>query len=315
MVSTSLQIKRASVIYFSLAMTLTFYHAQKINRQFWPSRSEFHQSIISGNFKSPYQYRVLAPWLAEAGGWVLEKTLRLPPGKPSVLARESVYILQRFIATWMLLIFFHLYLESWFTSEVAFSGTLILGILHLYTFHRYFYQPSSALNILFLTIAAWLILRGHSGWLYPLIIVGTLARETCGLLVPLYLAHGWPKKKCLMHATGLFLVWLIVQSLLRVFFGFRPSFEDVITFHDQIRWASWPLFLFGLFWFIPLVHYKNLPSFLRRAILMFVPPLLIANFLFGKIIETRLFLDLAIVFIPGTFFGLLQLDKYPTDDA
>lgn len=38
---------------------------------------------------------------------------------------------------------------------------------------------------------------------------------------------------------------------------------------------------------------------------LFAMPLLLANFIFGKVEETRLFLDLAIVLIPSTLFVLL----------
>lgn len=73
-----------SVIYLSFALTLTFYHAQTIERKFWQARKEFHEGIVGGQFYAPYQYRVGAIWLAEAGGWIAEKTLGLAPGKPDV---------------------------------------------------------------------------------------------------------------------------------------------------------------------------------------------------------------------------------------
>ena len=300
-----LTLKQAGVIYLSLAIMLTFYHAQTIDRRFWVERSEFHQGIIQGDFKSPYQYRILAPWLAEAGGWVVERTLGLEKGKKTAMAREVFYALQRVIAVFLLFIFFHLFLRKWFSPEMAFAGTLLLASLHLYTYRSYYYQPDSPLNILFLTIALYLFTRGeYKGWLYTLTIFGSLNRETFGLIVPLHLAYFGFKKETLKHTAGLFLTWLTVQVLLRGMFGIRPPFPDVRTITDNLRESSWAIFLFSLMWLIPLIYFKRLPLFFRRAILLFAPPLILANFLFGKVEETRLFLDLAIVIIPSTLIAL-----------
>ncbi len=302
----SITLKSVSVIYFSFALMLTFYHAQTIERRFWVERSEFHRGIINGDFKSPYQYRIGSAYLAEAGGWIVEKTLGLTSEKQTAAAREIFYVLERLFATFLLFIFFDLYLRKWFSAEIALSGTLMLAGIHLYTFHSYFYQPCSPLNTLFLTIALWLFTRGEfKGWLYLLTIIGSLTRETFGLIVPLHLAYFGFKKETLRHTFGLFAAWLFTQLLLRAAFGFRPSFPDrswIFNFYE----IGWAIFLFSLMWLMPLTAYTRLPLFFRRAIVMFMPPLILANFLFGKVEESRLFLDLAVVLIPSTLFALFN---------
>src|SRR6478672_13425613 len=110
MIQGSITLKRAIMIYVSLTLTLTFYHTENIDRPFWFQISEFHQGIIKGDFKSPYQYRIIAPIVAETGGRLLVKVLGLPEGKPAVAAHELFYVLQRFMATLLLFIFFHMYL-------------------------------------------------------------------------------------------------------------------------------------------------------------------------------------------------------------
>ncbi|MBI5648948.1 MAG: hypothetical protein HZC40_00625 [Chloroflexi bacterium] len=297
-----------SVIYLSFALTLTFYHMETIERNFWQPRQEFHEGIIGGQFYAPYQYRVAATWLAEAGGWLVEKTLGLAPGKPAYLAREAMYILQRLIATWLLLVAFHLYLETWFTPELAFSGTLILAGLHTYTYHSYFYQPDSVINLLHLTIGALWIVRGATTRLYPLMFIASFVRETSGLLIAIFLAHRWRTHKGFLHALGLFAVWLAVQLILRGMFGVRPFFPSR-PFSIQIENLGWPLFLFAIFWIVPILRFKTLPPFLARLLVFMTPPLIVANFLFGKVEETRLFLDLAIVLIPATLIGMFGAQK------
>lgn len=311
---TNITLKKLAIIYFSLAVTFTFYHAQTINRRFWDQRSEFHQGIIHGDFKSPYQYRILTPLVAEAGGWIVEKTFGLSSPKSKAGAREVFYVLQRLIATFLLFIFFHLYLRTWFSTELAFGGTLILAGLHVYTYNSYFYQPDSAPNILFLTIAAYLFRRGeYKGRLYPLTVLGSLTRETFGLIVPLHLAYFGFKKETLKHTVGLFATWLSVQLLLRAVFGLQPPFPSRPAIINLYQ-IGWPIFLFSLMWLIPLIYYKRLPAFFRRAIILVIPPLIIANFLFGKLEESRLFLELAIVLIPATLIALFASSEEDSDD-
>lgn len=300
---SSLRLKTAALIYLSFALTLSFYHFQTIDYPFLPEKKEFHQGVIRGDFNAPYQYRILSPWLAELPSIIVEKTIGVPDGKQAK-TREFFYLLQRVVATFLLFIFFHLYLERWFTSEIAFSGTLILAGLHVFTYRSYFYQPDSPLHLLFLTIGAYLMSKGeYKGRLYPLTIIGSLTRETFGLIVPLHLACFGFKKQTLKHSIGLFIVWLAVQLSLRGLFGVRPPFEGrplVNNFHESV----WPLFLFSLMWFIPLIYFRRLPIVFRRMMLLFAPPLIAANFMFGKVEETRLFLDLAIVIIPASLFAL-----------
>lgn len=301
---SNIGLRGAAVVYFSFALTLSFYHLQTINRPFWIDRSEFHQGVINGDFKSPYQYRILAPWLVELPSIVVERAVGVAPGKHAAMVREGFYVLQRLVAVFLLLVVFHLYLRTWFSSGLSFAGTLIVAGLQLFTYRSYFFQPDSPLNFLFLTTGAWLMARGEfKGILYPLTVVGTLTRETFGLIVPLHLAFYGRKR--LRHSIGLFFVWFGVQLLLRVVFGMRPSFPDRPLMNNVYE-AWWPLFLYAALWLVPLLYIGRLPLFLRRMLLLFPLPLITANVLFGKVEETRLFLELAIVLIPAVLFALTE---------
>ena len=309
-----LQFSRVLFIYFSLALTLTSYHTFHINRVSYNERSEYHQNIVAGEAKSPYQYRVLAPFLAEAGGFAMENLLDLSSGRPSVLAREVFYIALRFVATLITLVFFHKYLMTWLSSDIALSGTILLAGLHLYTFRQYFYQPSSSLYLMFLTVGTYLIVRGSTAWIYPLIFLASLSRETGGILVALYIAYHWPlTRRSLLNVAGIFSSWLSAQIILRLVF---PNADSVLTrpIHENFYYYNlfWPIFLFGVFWLIPLIRYRSLPPFLRRALLLVLPPVILVNFMWGKVEESRLFLDLAIVLIPSTFFVLCEAEPEAT---
>jgi hypothetical protein len=297
-------LRRASPIYLSLALMLTFLHARTVDLKFGPRRSAFHRGIMQGTFNSPYQYRILSPALAEAGGWIVEKTLGVPEGDRPI-TREVAYITQRLVATFLLFVFFHLFLLTWFSSELALAGTAILAALHPLSYLNYYFQPDSPLNILFLTIGAWLIVQHRSmPWLLALTLIGSFNRETFGMIVALYLACHGLNRKSLKHASWLLLTWAAVLLILRAMFGFRPSFPADEAPLANMHYLHWPLVLFSLMWLIPFIHYKRLPPFLRRGLVLFVPPLVMANFAFGEVQETRLFLDLAIVLIPATLYGL-----------
>jgi hypothetical protein len=301
------------IVYVSLALTLTSYHTLQINRVYKVQRSEFHQDIITGEAKSPYQYRVVAPFLTEAGGLALEKLLGLSSEREAMLAREVFYSALRFIATLITLVAFHRYLMVWLSSEIAFGGTILLAGLHLYTFRQYFYQPSSFLYLMFLTVGTYLIVSGATAWLYPLIFVASLSRETSGILVAVYLAYNWPlTRNRIFNLLGLFATWLSAQVILRLAY---ENVESVLTrplyYNFYYRNLFWPVFLFGIFWLVPLIGYRHLPPFLRRAILLVSPPLILVNFIWGKVEESRLFLELAIVLIPSTLFVLCE----PESDA
>lgn len=298
-------IGRSSIIYLALALMVSFYHFETINLPFATQRAEFHQGIIRGDFKSPYQYRVVAPWLVEVPSQMVDRVIDTSRGNRAILVREIFYALQRAVAVFVLFAVFHLLLLTWFRPDIAFAGTLLFAGLHLFTYRSYYFQPSSPLNLLFLTIGAWLMARGEfKGWLYPLTIIGSLTRETFGLIVPIHLSFFGLKRTTLKHTIGLFAVWAAVQIALRGIFGMRPSFPLrplSVNFHE----VFWPFFLFSLLWVIPLVGFRRLPSELRSMLLLFALPLVLVNFIFGKVEETRLFLDLAIVLIPSTLLVLL----------
>ena len=303
---TSVSLKKVWPIYFSIALMFTFYHLQTIDRPFWIERSELHQSIIQGEAKSPYQYRVVSPMIAEAGGLIVEKAFSLTDKKQQAIAREIFYSGERLISVFLLFVFFHLLLQAYFPSEIAFAGTLLLGALHIYTYHSYYYQPDSPINLMFLALAMLLMVKkGPGGWLYPLMIVGALTRETFGIVVALHLAYFGLNRRTIKHSLGLFACWLATQLMLHIAYGQHPSYEGR-PMSINIAEIPWPIFLYGLMWLIPIFGFRKIPQFFQRSLLLYVPPLIAADFLFGKVEETRLFLDLALIIIPSTLFVLLR---------
>jgi hypothetical protein len=136
----------------------------------------------------------------------------------------------------------------------------------------------------------------------------------------MYFAQNFPHKKGYIHSIGLFLTWLATQISLRAVFGMRPTMTGRVfpnTPLEQLVNIDWPVFLFALFWIIPLARYRKLPQFLRISLILVCIPLLIANFLFGEFEEPRQFLDFAIFLIPATLiaiFGSKTQDNLSTEN-
>jgi hypothetical protein len=183
----------------------------------------------------------------------------------------------------------------------------MLASLHVYTYRSYYYQPDSPLDLLFLTMAAYLIRSGAPApWLHLLAALGSLNRETFGIVAALQLVHGGFGWASFRRACALGLIWLSVQALLRLWFGMRPSFPYERSLLENVSEAHWSLFLFALLWVVPLAGYRRVPVGLRWGLPLFVVPLVLSNVLFGKLEETRLFLPLGIVLIPSTLLVLVE---------
>ena len=120
-----ISIGRSSIIYLSLALMLSFYHFETINLPFATQRAEFHQGIIRGDFKAPYQYRVLAPWLVELPALVVASVIDTSSGNRASLVREVFYSLQRVVALFLLFVVFHLFLLTKSSVNARFSLILL----------------------------------------------------------------------------------------------------------------------------------------------------------------------------------------------
>ncbi len=297
----------ACVVYCSLAGSFTFAHTQTLSRPFTLEREAFHTSILTGNAHRPYQYRVLAPFTVELLTAPAVAAFSLQGTRHERLLHETGYALLRLTTVFLFLVFFHLFLRNWFSDELALAGTLLYGALYFFTMHRYYYQPSSGVNLMMLALFCHWLMRGvRASRLALLAAVASLARETSGIVAALYLAKHGVNKKSLTGVLPIVGAWVAVQVSLRLVFGLAPGFEITRRLADNLQpgVVVWPAFLFLLLWGIPFAGYRRLPPFFQRAIYLLVPSIVIANLFFGEVEETRLFLDLGLVLIPASFLVL-----------
>src|SRR5690606_20120874 len=128
--------------------------------------------IIDGEGRQPWAYRVLTPYAVEYTAQAIS-----PPLERGV-ALETAYVAWRGLATFAFLCLFHLWLCVWVEPTWAVAGTLLAGALHPASYQFYWFQPDSPPDLVVWTLAALLTVWKRDRWLAPLVVVGTLNRET-----------------------------------------------------------------------------------------------------------------------------------------
>ena len=276
-----------------------------------PSRLEsWHQEMISGRAPAPNQYRILVPWMAEGlsrviPGWMAD--LACPP-IPSQYLIASYWVI-RALCLWLSLLVMDRYLREWFSPGAAAGGALCLGALVPFTYYGVV-QESDLLNLLVFVAAFWALARGKDGWLFPLVLVGTLNRETAAMIPAVYLLARWREKPPLtvMVRTALLAAcWAAVYGGLLLHYGRRGYYTEPFTLPANLgSWlpTAFVLLMFGVMWVLPWVALKHKPPTLLRRTTWLVPLFVLLQYLVGVVQEVRLFLPLAPIVLPLSWWVL-----------
>ncbi len=320
---TTLRSPALVAVYLGLSLLLVQVHAFTVNMVRAPRyRVERHAEILAGSGKSPYVYRILVPRLTEATR-PLVKALGIDNPKQNL---EWSYLLWRWVFTFGLLLLFHLWLESWVEPPWVVGGVFLLAALHPPSYLFYWYQPASALDLLLWTAAAVISMsgRGHN-WLFPLMLLGGLNRETAVFIPLIYLALRLgrePTGRLLLRTFALETVWLATFVGLRLMIGVKePKVTPLQVLQENLTHPSWfvyALSFFGVLWLFPLLDWRRLPKELKRLALALTPYLGL-QIVFGRIREVRLILPLALVLIPIALqalrLRLLELGPTPSKSS
>lgn len=266
-----------------------------------PKRITAHNDIVSGGL-APYRYRVLVPYLVEAG--IQSLTIRLDYATAFLL----VYAVYFFAAIAALLISLYVYLKIWLGDNVALVGCLFAAATLTAGF-RYFY-PYSFLEAALFTIALNLIYHRKDVWLIPLVIIASLTRETAIFIVISCIAHN---RKVSPVAMALSAIWLAVFFGLRCWLGDAPRSVTVAEIWGEnssprgiYEGAINGLVFFGVLWFATIAHVRQSPPYLKSMAL--VGLLYLATVLaFGRWEETRLLMLLYPIVLP---LSLRSLNPY-----
>jgi len=266
----------------------------------------WHLEMILGQAPAPNQYRPLTPWLAE---W-----LRLVLPSQNVF---TAYVLLRGISTGLGLYFFDRYMRVWFTRPAAAGGALALAAIIPFTYFRVV-QESDPINLLVFILAFWAMAVERDVLLFPLVLLGTLNRETTALIPALYFVARIgrrPAREVGARTAGLAACWVAVYGGLRLLYGSRGYYCDVIMWGRNI--ASWQptlqvLLLFGAMWVLAVIGARRAPTLLRRS-LWLLPPYLALHYVVAMVNEVRLFLPYAPVIIPLSWLVLFPEGLRPEE--
>jgi len=265
------------------------------------SLGDWHAGMISATAPAPNQYRPLVPWLAEMLRGLL-------PGHNLVTA----YSVLRALVTGSTLYLFDRYMQSWFAPPVAAGGALALAAILPFTY-QHVVQESDPINLLAFILAFWAMARGRDLLLIPVVLFGTLNRETTAMLPAIYLIGNLgvkPFREVARRTALLGFCWCLIYGGLRLFYGHRSYYSDVIMWKSNL--ISWypsraVFLLFGMMWVLSLFGARSGPVLLRRTLLL-LPFYVALHYVIALVNEVRLFLPWAPVVIPLAWFAL-----YPTD--
>jgi hypothetical protein len=297
-------------LYLGLALLLVQLHGEWINAG--PkagSRANRHEQIISGQGEAPWVYRAVVPWAAELVAGAVELT-----GYPERRSVELAYLFWRWVFTFGLFLLFHRYLGHWVPPPWPLLGTLLLAGLHGPSYAHYWFQPASSLDLMLWALAAVLSLEARWVWLLPVVLLGSLNRETAVFIVLIHGALCWgrvPLRSLLGRMVALGLCWALPFALLRLWIGSagwahgsNPLGMLAANFGHG-GWLFYALCFWGVLWLLPLLRWRSLPARLKALLLVMIP-YLVLQLLFGRIREVRLLLPMALAFVPVLLLALRE---------
>mgnify|MGYP001113163627 CR=1 FL=1 len=212
--------------------------------------------------------------------------------------------------TFALLLLFDSWLRCWFEPVWALAGTVLLAALHPLSHLGYWYQPASCADLVLWVLAALLSVRGRFGALYPLVVIGSLNRETAVFAVLIHVALRLgrePIRELMLRALRLTVCWAVPFVLLRLVIGLKPWEVDLVSvlrsnFVGPGRMAA--LVFLGPLLMLSSTSWRKRPLPLRRLAAMLTITYLPLQVVFGRLLELRLLLPLSLAYIPLAFMAL-----------
>ena len=277
-----------SLILLSCSFVLAYNYYYVVEKPLLDQRINLHYQILQACAPSPYQYRILIPYISEG----LTNLFMIFFSKRYAFVLS--YVILNISGIFLLLWTSYRLLTIWFRKEYSLIGVLFIASVLPLTFFEHWYQPWSFWEAVFYTLALLLIVKGHKWWLAVVVFIASLNRETSILILPAFLftrvignnflqVKEWNKNNFIWLILYTFL-WSVVFIGLRIL---RPAEAEVESlaqiFSNNINFSNilkallnWALFI-GFFWILALFGYHKAPNFLRRVVwvLLFHFPLIL----------------------------------------
>ncbi|RJP53221.1 MAG: hypothetical protein C4586_01820 [Anaerolineaceae bacterium] len=294
--------------------------------------------LAYGRAITPFQYRILVPWLAR----VFEPYLEL---LPFIDHLNGIRTLFEFASVFSILAFLFYFSPTLITEEILTPfkrntigwlsvWLLIFTLPFLYIIPKQaYYYPSDIPGILF-TMLGLIFLRQKKWWLYyPVFILGVFNRETICFLTLTYVLTNWktePRNKLFLHILAQILLWVGIKTFLWWFFYkntgesiwyadifglFKNSWQFNLNILSNPMAYSDIVSVYGYLW-IPLIAlWKFIPDRWLRSAILTVPLFHLVMLIPGEINETRIFGEMLPLVILGVVAGITtgEFSKYILD--
>ncbi|MBD3272585.1 MAG: hypothetical protein GF384_08640 [Elusimicrobia bacterium] len=302
----SISLRWCLLVYLCLTGVNLIIHNRMIDSQppYLAKRQELHDQVLNNEAPAPIQYRIMAYYSAEL-------FQRMGFGF------QNSYLLFRGITIFLAAIMFHLFLSRYFPINYCFMGVLyLLGVMPM-TFINYYMQESDAANLFFF-LGSFLIIRSRKdAYLFPLIIVAMLNRETPVLIPLIWLFFRWDELKLTQVLIRFFALLATAFGTyvgLRFIYGHHESYSEF--FYLLFNLSSFNSYLYFAILFAPFIvlAYRNRnekPKFFRRA-LLFVPFFLIFHLTIPIFQESRLLLPLIPIILSAGLCHWYRPDEQDT---
>lgn len=304
-------IKMSSSILIVVAIMTLASGFMDVRSRAYPARSyqEFIPKVVDGTADAPERYRVLAPFAV----YGLERV--------TGLSASAAWYVSRLAAFFTAYLVFFAYLRTWFTSPQALLGTAMVAATLPLTFTNSWAHPDHIPELALFTAGCLAIARERLAWVFILLALATLNRETAVFLIPLYLLAGTMTRARLVVTAVLAAEWAAIYFGLRFWRGFvhydylqltrNLDFLKLLpdNYDPYYRAYAWfGLALFGGLLTVGLRTQGSPPLFVTRA--LWVTPLFGAvAFAISSIIESRIFTPLYPLVMPAVIFALGSTDN------
>jgi len=161
----------------SAAFILSFNHFLNVVLGSISARQKLHADILAGTAQTPYNFRILTPFMNE----LMVDFLSLFLG--SRLSFILGYAIFEFISLFLFLVLFHEYLKRWFSDRTAMIGILFTALSMTVGLRSHYFQPWSLTELVLVMLGILLILDDRY---YVLLFVSSIAvlNRSSGILLP-----------------------------------------------------------------------------------------------------------------------------------
>lgn len=270
------------------------------------------EALVAGTASTPYQYRVLLPWLVRAA---LELHVIRPESQMAVFAAIQT------VALVLLGFVFRQYLSRFITDPVL-TSVMALTLYAVLPFN-YFnlpYYPYDIPSVLLFTAGLLLIYERRWRWFFPLFAVATLNRETSIFLAVVTLfvwfdRYSWRRMGLLVGSQ--LAIWISIKAMLWVMyqqnrwmgyglyqFQLKVNAATLLNYPIKgvIALATW-----GCLWLAVVVWHRRIHDvYLTRT--LWTVPVFIAGMMFaGFVIELRIYGEVLPIVVAAFWVVFLDL--------